>query len=426
MKIRLIHAMAMLAFASQFTTAPLQASGYVAHEWGTFTSVQGADGIPIEWNPLVVSELPTFVYDLVGAPGRDSRLVRFFPAKSGFRTLQRMETPVIYFYGDSPLTISTEVKFPNGIITEWYPQANPLPRATGGALPTVRRELKWQGIRLLPDKGVGKLVSDSSSSHYYAARETDANLLAIRTPEGQEEIEKFLFYRGVGNFRAPLVVSMSDDEREITVRNDGSEEIGHAFIYRFQDGNASFRAIGSLPAGTSTSIRLPRNENPDTLAAVRTRLGDALRTALVEGGLYEKEAAAMVKTWDDSWLAEPGVRVLYTLPQTWTDRVLPLRLEPRPSAIVRVMVGRAELITPRMELALLREALRYLDETDSSLGQAVANVRNLGLGRFLEPAVRRMVAAAPKSREFGNRSWELLEAASKVPINGEGGPVAAK
>ena len=31
---------------------------YIAHEWGTFTSVQGADGIQLEWNPLVTSELP--------------------------------------------------------------------------------------------------------------------------------------------------------------------------------------------------------------------------------------------------------------------------------------------------------------------------------------------------------------------------------
>ena len=43
--------------------ASLPACGsYVAHEWGTFTSVQGADGVQTEWNPLVTSELPQFVY----------------------------------------------------------------------------------------------------------------------------------------------------------------------------------------------------------------------------------------------------------------------------------------------------------------------------------------------------------------------------
>jgi hypothetical protein len=36
---------------------------YVAHEWGTFTSVQGADGAQMLWNPFNALELPRFVYD---------------------------------------------------------------------------------------------------------------------------------------------------------------------------------------------------------------------------------------------------------------------------------------------------------------------------------------------------------------------------
>jgi hypothetical protein len=130
-----------------------------------------------------------------------------------------------------------------------------------------------------------------------------------------------------------------------------------------------------------------------------------------------------VKTWDDSWLAEPGVRVLYTLPQSWTDRILPLHLNPAPKSVARVMVGRAEVLTPKMELSLLREVMRYLDDTDESRSLAVENVRKLGLGRFLEPAMRRMVENGPKSREFSTRSWELLEAASKSDPTGK--PVAS-
>jgi hypothetical protein len=32
--------------------------------------------------------------------------------------------------------------------------------------------------------------------------------------------------------------------------------------------------------------------------------------ALVDQGLYEKEARAMVNTWQDQWFAEEGTRVL--------------------------------------------------------------------------------------------------------------------
>ncbi len=46
---------------------------YVAHEWGTFTSVQGADGVLIEWNPLETKKLPKFVYDWSKRPGSPAR-----------------------------------------------------------------------------------------------------------------------------------------------------------------------------------------------------------------------------------------------------------------------------------------------------------------------------------------------------------------
>src|SRR3974390_2150029 len=37
--------------------------GLIAHEWGTFTSVQGSDGTLLSWRPLETSGLPGFVYD---------------------------------------------------------------------------------------------------------------------------------------------------------------------------------------------------------------------------------------------------------------------------------------------------------------------------------------------------------------------------
>src|SRR2546422_7956982 len=96
-----------------------QAESYATHEWGTFTSVQGADGVLVEWNPLETTRLPRFVYDWnkpglnrlpAGALGPGS--------KSVFVTLQRMETPVIYFYSDKEQPVDVTVRFPQGLITE--------------------------------------------------------------------------------------------------------------------------------------------------------------------------------------------------------------------------------------------------------------------------------------------------------------------
>ena len=100
------------------------AEDFVAHEWGTFTSVQGADGVPLEWNPLVNSELPQFVYDPSKPSGQPRRHISLYGGgKSAFRTLQRMETPVIYFYSAQERSVDVTVKFPQGFITEWFPQA---------------------------------------------------------------------------------------------------------------------------------------------------------------------------------------------------------------------------------------------------------------------------------------------------------------
>src|SRR5262245_61017830 len=97
--------------------------GLVAHEWGTFTSVQGSDGVLLDWRPLETSRLPGFVYDWT-KPGLNRQQAGPFAfTKRAMITLQRMETPVIYFYSDHAQTVDVSVEFPKGLITEWYPQA---------------------------------------------------------------------------------------------------------------------------------------------------------------------------------------------------------------------------------------------------------------------------------------------------------------
>src|SRR5438045_1556127 len=98
-------------------------SNFVVHEWGTFTSVQGGDGVPLRWQASQIGDLPRFVHDWFH-PGLERQgAPELFFGKGGLSGLQRMETPVIYFYSDTEITADLEVRFPNGLITEWYPQA---------------------------------------------------------------------------------------------------------------------------------------------------------------------------------------------------------------------------------------------------------------------------------------------------------------
>src|SRR5687767_6530589 len=85
---------ATLTAAGKAPTKTSSKADYIAHEWGTFTSVQGRDGVQLEWNPFVVEELPKFVYDVNKSAGRKPGVVlpSFVSlAKIGILSRQRME-----------------------------------------------------------------------------------------------------------------------------------------------------------------------------------------------------------------------------------------------------------------------------------------------------------------------------------------------
>src|SRR5713101_6713703 len=113
-------ALAVIALCLLISPSPFGAQtpsadpGLTAHEWGTFTSIAGRDGRAVDWLPLSGStDLPGFVEHFRSAA-----------FKIGLRGTVRMETPVIYFYSARETTVSVNVAFSKGIITEWYPHAS--------------------------------------------------------------------------------------------------------------------------------------------------------------------------------------------------------------------------------------------------------------------------------------------------------------
>jgi hypothetical protein len=422
MKAKLFIATSLMAAVFPGAAKPLHAgngnAGYVAHEWGTFTSVQGSDGVQLEWNPFVVSELPKFVYDVRNPLGRQQKLVLpsfYVPGKAGMTSRQRMETPVIYFYSDTPRTVDVEVTFPDGRITEWYPQlSNPKSRVMPGRTASgIQSAMRWGEVSILPGNGQAEATQfpkDETGSHYYAARETEASALRVKTADGTEQTEKFLFYRGVGQFEAPLKVTHWGDHAErIRLQNQGKQPIGPFFVYAVRGGRAALVEQSALGAGVMDDKDFKFEEIARPVAEVRAELSGKLRTALTAAGLYEKEAAAMVKTWDDAWLGESGTRVLYLLPQKWSDEILPLKISPAPKEVKRVFVGRAEIITPAQEWAFLKEAVKYAEGGSLQKKEAAAAVAELGLGRFGDAAARHLQQTGPAAKGFGQARWGLLE-----------------
>ena len=398
---------------------------FVAHEWGTFTSVQGADGIQIEWNPLIKTDLPQFVYsrnvNQGGVGGRYPALNPF--GKSGMPSFVRMETPVIYFYSDKERTADVRVHFPMGRITEWYPQATRLgPYATTNkaeAIEANRSLIEWSGVKILPrdtkEMSAEKLIRDQNDrgeNHYYTARETDANLVRVSSPHARSgvEYERDLFYRGVGFLKAPLTLTLQPNENDLEL-SSSSESFTDLFVLTIQNGKARYEYVERVAPKNSRAVKLDA-KTLAPLSEVREKIMREMAAALVKQGLYAKEAQAMVNTWKDQWFEEEGTRVLYLLSREWTDQTLPLEILPRPNEIARVMVGRAELILPSTERALRQQVAVYSEGDDDVKLQAVNEVRELGLGRFIEPATRKMLGKNPNPR-FAEAAWKLAQEASK-------------
>ena len=103
------------------------------------------------------------------------------------------------------------------------------------------------------------------------------------------------------------------------------------------------------------------------------------------------------------------MRVLYLLPRAWTDRTLPLKLNPAPRELVRVMVGRAEVLGPALEKKLGDALARAEHGDNEARAQVLSDFKKLG--RFAEPAWR--LASRSSRNDFGQTGWRLLQASAQ-------------
>ncbi len=374
-------------------------SHLIVHEWGTFTSIAGKNGFAVEWRPLNgSSDLPGFVYDTSGLAAGQGIRSGHNCIKCNLEALVRMETPVIYFYSDRETSVSVRVSFSGGKITEWYPQARSVyvPGPSDARNPSF---IDWGRITVMPGAEESFAV-ESKPSHYYPARETDAAPLRVCTTKGQER-EKFLFYRGVGTFDLPLTAKL--DGGKIFVSNTSRKRIGQFILFENRDGRVGYQVHDRFRG----ELALDRPSLGQTVDSLESEL----QRILVGQGLYEKEALAMIKTWHDSWFEE-GLRIFYVLPRAVTDSVLPLTIDPQPSELTRVLIGRVEIITPEMEKGIER-AVASVGDSPQSLQEAAADITRKH-GRFAEPVLKAALEKATDSA-LRARIQQLINYVSIAP-----------
>jgi hypothetical protein len=273
-----------------------------------------------------------------------------------------METPVLYFYSTHDTTVDVSVSFFHGLITEWYPRATHIePSSSLQNVVLFQQQsngsISWKAVGVQPSANLA-FAQETLPSHYYAARNTNSSPLRISTNNGDES-EKFLFYRGVSVASAPLSALVLPNG-QIEVMNQSSGEIPKLILFERRGEQVGFREAGAVREGVIL--------DPPVLDASLDSLLPDLEASLVSSGLYPDEAHAMLETWKDSWFEE-GSRLIYIVPDSFVEKILPLSIQRQPAKVQRVFVGRMELLTPATQNAIETAAATHDKVTLAEYGR---------------------------------------------------------
>lgn len=390
---RLKQIVLTLSLFIHFTSAQAK---FEAHEWGTFTSLVGSNGVTQNGMYHEDEVLPSFVHPFgatqpvaIAPPTPRPLPTPPFPQDNcrnrkvclddevllSNSVTQKMETPVIYFYSDQQRRVSVNVKFPKGVITETFP-------APTRTFPGLDTKVLQGGdttfeVDVLNTQN-GNIPFVDSHNIYSHARNVNSNIVRTNT-----EQEKFIFYRGLGQFQPQIQIQSSFGG--LRLRANSIQSIPQALFLVNVDANGNSRGVEGpalMPLytaviGQHTIEGLKDPSRNDFLSA--SQLREKLIQSLVKAGLHQDEAVAMLDTWENGYLKTPGLRLLYILPRAEVDQILPITMSPAPEKLERVFVARIEILLDTEEISTL-----------NSIREQKENFDIQTLGRFAEPKLRRV------------------------------------
>jgi hypothetical protein len=351
-------------------------AGLVVHEWGTFLAMNGSDGVSLDGMYHEEHALPSFVH----ARSRDQLRLPMSRLKT--------ETPVIYFYPRQVMEVQVEVDFPTGLWTQWYPQARTVSPGlvqTGSPPRTRDGRISWDVFVRPPNMKNGTLPATSDDALWNHSRDVDAAYVYTSPFGPQSELEQFIFYRGLGEVPLPIEARVSDGR--ITASTTEREGLHHVFIVRVENGRGAYSYRTALRPDQRLDEAMPSMDAARPLDQFVEEVSADVASRLYASGLYKKEALAMVNTWKSSYFKNDGVRLLFVMPQSWTDRFIPMRITPKPDELVRVMVGRVELLDRAREVRA-EKAISALASPDATVRERAFETLRAE-GRYVEPIVRR-------------------------------------
>jgi hypothetical protein len=350
-------------------------------EWGTYTSVQASDGHTLGGVHHEDERLPSWVHR------RDIGANAYYLETLPEEPLQQLETPVLYFWSPVARPIRVTVDFPRGIVGQWYPQAETFAPALQKMMAIAAGSMTWQ-LTLDPAMDPATLPPVDPNEIWAPSRHVASTPVRWTSPGGGDEREQFIFYRGLGKFDPPIRIVATDGDLRIS--NTSREGAQQAFVLKVSGQAGRIEKLGPLEPGATKVAAIP--PAADSLDVYVASAHAMLAEALVASGLHADVAEAMVDTWSRSWFRNPGVRVLYLAPRAWTDAWLPTTITPAPSAFVRTLVGRIEVLTPQEERALAVSVAAH-QKAQTALDFAA-------LGRFAEPRLLRAIEMLKSPEEL--------------------------
>lgn len=365
MRFTLVARVALVALSTPFAARSVMAAptpaaaptGLEVHEWGTFTTLNSSAGNPLSGLYVDATRLPDFVH---GLPYFNHDPLKGWASLDRLRNVTvKMETPVLYFHSQKEMAVDVKVDFPGGTISQWYPacyesETNPAAPYVDFAAAPYPGHAAWKATVLAPgpERPYTTTASGKETGEWTAPRFTEANQL--RGEDG--EIEKFLFYRGLGNFPSAVDMRFLPDGK-LRIKNVGSEDIPYLQVYEMPYGTLVGSGIATVwhqgPMKAGQEILLKR-DNPSGVSGDAMGSMEGFRLELEKAGLTTMESRALLNTWYNGYFIEGGLKAFWILPRAMVDRILPLSITPLPDKIERVIVGRSEILTPGFEQELYR------------------------------------------------------------------------
>jgi hypothetical protein len=343
--------------------------GLEVHEWGVFTIHDDLDmanaDMRSEWEAV-----PKFFYGQMA--GRE--LPRDYSNVI-------VKKPVIFFHSPDALSLDLRVDFPGGMPAIWWPLTH-APAIQGDGCPDDAKRaepfrfLEWRVQLKAPAQGDladAKLQAVDSGHWMEALRAVKAEDVLIwfesgfdrkrGRPHGGEHVtgyerEKFIYYDGLVPAGRPA--NLTVDKDVISIGNSA----GHALV----DVTVVDRRSPEHPR-VARLAKLAAKAEPQALKfeEVSAKIWpasaqEALIAVLKEAGLFEDEAKALAVVWKRDFFQSDGLTLFYRLPQEEYEKLLPMKMNPRPEKLVRVGL----VLHPHCEPDLPEKVARLVGELADS------------------------------------------------------------